>query len=135
MTNSMARRAAKPIMAARPLTISALALKGPRDWDEGALLLRRGAKLAAMKSAKAATMPVGSSAICLSTLSPDASSAPMAATTPSMARRPLMTSGAGPEKAIREPKLGAAAAAAGTAMGPAAGRVPLALAASHSAGV
>jgi hypothetical protein len=130
LSASITMRAAKPSIAARPLSISALAVKGPRDSLAGSLPASRGAKDAAMKTPKAATMPVGSSVSCFRTDSPLANSAASAAITPSMARRPLTISGAAPLKAIREPKdTGAGApveAAAATGTGSAVGRLPVA---------
>lgn len=102
-TSIMVTLSSKPgqplTMAARPLSISAAGVKGPKA---SALAPRvRGTREAAMKMMKARAMPVGSDVHCLSTLSPELNSAPTAATKPSMARRPLVVSGAAPLKAIR----------------------------------
>merc|ERR1719454_325948 len=49
-------------------------------------------------------MEGSASAICWKTVSPEEASAPKAAMKPSIAKRPLMVSGAGPEKAMASPK-------------------------------
>ena len=114
MTASTAMRAAKPIMAALPLIISAEGVKGPKA--SALAPLKTGTREAAEKRMKVRIMPVGSSANWRSTDSPDESSAKRAAIKPSMDRRALMISGA-PLNAMTSPKPGAwtAAAAMGVA--------------------
>ena len=69
MLASIASIAAKPIMLARPLSISASGLKGP---NASRLVLRKaGTRDAAIRRVNRATTPAGSSAACLRTLSPE----------------------------------------------------------------
>jgi len=79
-------------IAALPLVISAWGVKGPTT--SAFLLAKAGTREAAAKMMKVREMRVGSSDSCFTTESPVLSSAPRAATKPSIARRPLMISGA-----------------------------------------
>ena len=110
---SITKSEAKPNMAALPLSISASGVKkanASRLVEE-----RRGMREATVKVMKVKMMAVGASANWRRTDSPVESSAPMAATTASMASRPLTSSGAGPLKAMRSPM--DIAFAAGVGMG------------------
>jgi hypothetical protein len=74
-------------------------VKGPRDSFKLAPF-RMGTREATAKTKKTARMGPGASDSCWTTDSPDDSSAPSAATNPSIANRPLTVSGTGPANAI-----------------------------------
>jgi len=100
MTSSMA----SPSIAALPLAISTAGVKGPTDSD---LAPRsNGTMEATVVMATSARTAPEASENWFRTLSSELSSAPRAASTATMDRRPLMSSGAGPEKAIRSPNDG-----------------------------
>lgn len=75
--------------------------------------LNIGIKEATENNKKVPITPTGASLNWVRTLSPVESSAPKAATKATMARRPLMISGAGPEKAINSPNPGVFGAGGG----------------------
>eukprot|EP00963_Diacronema_lutheri_P001986 scaffold128_cov328-Pavlova_lutheri.AAC.37 len=99
-------RSAKPIIAARPFHISALAWKIPVAFFSGVSFFRRGMKVATMKVTPRKAMVKGKSCTSLKTFSPVIFSRRIAELNPSMASLPFASSGTGPEKLIRFPKVG-----------------------------
>lgn len=98
-------------MAARPLVNSTCGVSGP--IASLSAFLNIGIKDAAENNKKVPMTPTGASLNWVRTDSPEESSAPKAATKAIMARRPLIISGAGPEKAINSPNPGVFGAGAG----------------------
>merc|ERR1719436_748437 len=89
-------RRAKPIMAARPLSIPA---SGEKMANFSFLTpLKIGMREAAANMTKANRMDGSASPTCWKMDSPEAASAPRAEMKPSMAKRPLMVSGPAPEE-------------------------------------
>lgn len=110
LTASISSSEPNPTIAARPFAVSAFEVNTLRTNPAGATtstLEMRGAKVAAAKISAVATTSVGSCENCSGTDLPVASSAATPARRPSMQRRPLRASGAGPEKAMISGREGA----------------------------
>lgn len=103
----MIANAINPIMAARPLSFSALADQNPLDFDSAEMPWNIGTNEAAEKRAveKMNQLKEALSPNCWARGAPVDSSTPIAVTNPSIANRPLIVSGPGPEKAKISPKL------------------------------
>ena len=106
-TYSVIANATNPIMAARPFSFSAPAEKNPPDFDSAEIPWNMGTNDAAEKRAveKMNQLKDALSPNCWARGAPVDSSTPIAVTNPSIANRPLIVSGAGPEKAKMSPNL------------------------------
>lgn len=132
-TASIMIKDANPIIAARPLSNSAELLNGPNFSSLAEPPLMRGMRDAALMSTNVKAIRVGSWDSCCITDEPLENSAPNAATTPSIARRLLIISGA-PLKAMSSDNWGALSWE-NPEEGAALPTVPLATACFHSASV